>query len=166
MSIYIQSESIDFFIPADREAAALVALCEADLNAADHPTVAAALQRIGFDVETNEAGTALTHFNGISRHNIETVTLAALAPYVSEGSSVVWSYGADEPWRQVVKDGQLVTQRVTWVDTAPAPGAHAGPAVNKAPAGMSAAELIGWISDNLGDGDEVTMCHLQGLLAP
>lgn len=169
MSTYIESEVIDFFVPSEHEAAALAALRDADINAGDHPTVAAVLRTVGFDVETNEQGIALTHFSGLSRHNIETVTLAALAPYVSEGSAAVWSYGAGDLCRQIVKEGQLVTQHVNWVDDKPPSRTllpETGPDVTATRAGMSAAELIGWISDNFGDGDEVTLGHLQGLLAP
>jgi hypothetical protein len=169
VSTYIQSEAIDFFVPAEHDAAALAALREADINAGDHTTVAAVLRSVGYDVESNEHGTALIHFNGLSRHNVESVALAALAPFVSEGSAVVWSYGAGDPWRQVVKDGQLVTQHVSWVDDDPPPRGEppkTGPAVAFPPVGMSASELIGWISDNFGDGEEITLTHLQGLLAP
>lgn len=169
MSTYLETDAIDFSVPADHDAAALAALREADINAADHTTVAAVLWSVGYDVETNADGTALIHFSGLSRHNVESVTLAALAPFVAEGSSVVWSCGGGDPWRQVVKDGQLVTQRVSWVDDDPPPRGEAqepGPAVTPSPVGMSASELIGWISDNFGDGEEVTQHHLQGLLAP
>lgn len=169
MSTYVQSDSIDIFVPTEYESAAFAALRAADINAGDHTTVAAVLRSVGYEVETNEHGTALIHFSGLSRHNLESVALAALAPFVSEGSAVVWSYGDSDPWRQVVKDGQLVTQHVSWVDDQPPASENhpeTGPAVNPAPAGMSAAELIGWISDNFSDGDQVTAGHLQGLLAP
>jgi hypothetical protein len=169
MSTYVQSDSVDIFLGAEHETAALAALRAADINAADHTTVAAVLRSVGYEVEVNEHGTALIHFSGLSRHNRESVALAALAPFVAEGSAVVWSYGDSDPWRQVVKNGQLVTQHVSWVDgEPPTRGNHpeTGPADKPASAGMSAAELIGWISDNFGDGEEVTVGHLQGMLAP
>jgi hypothetical protein len=148
VSTYIQSEAIEFFVPAEHDAAAFAALREADINAGDHTTVAAVLRSVGYDVETNEHGTALIHFSGLFRHSVESVTLAALAPFVSEGSSVVWSYGSGDPWRQVVRDGQLVTQHVSWVDEDTPPRGEApktGPAVAFPPVGRSASELIGWI---------------------
>lgn len=76
---------------------------------------------------------------------------------------MVWSYGAGDPWRQVVKDRQLVTQHVSWVDDEPRPRREvpeAGPAVTFPQVLMLAPELIGWLSDNFGDTEEVTLTHL------
>lgn len=115
MSIYIDTDTIDFFIPADQEAGALLALHEADVDAGAHPTVAAVMAAVGFEVDTTSEGTALVHFSALSR-GTETTALAALAPFVAEGSHAVFSAGDGKPWRLIVRDRQLVSQHISWVD--------------------------------------------------
>lgn len=115
MSVYIDTDTIDFFIPANQEAAALASLREADVGAETHSSVAAAMTALGFEVDTASEGIALVHFSALSR-GMETTALAALAPVVAEGSYVVFNAGDGKPWRLIVRDGQLVSQHVSWVD--------------------------------------------------
>jgi hypothetical protein len=115
MSVYIDTDTIDFFIPADEEAAAMVALREADVGADRHSSVAAVMTALGFEVGTTSEGTALVHFSALSR-GMETTALAALAPLVAEGSSAVFSAGDGKPWRLIVRRRQLVSQHISWVD--------------------------------------------------
>jgi len=139
MGYYVNLIDSDWFIPKEREAAALQAL--RDLNfrhelksggrspESGDPfddkwfawmppryheeqdlTVAKVLQYLGFEsADSNEFGTSCGGYYD-SKTGSEEIFMMTLAPFVQDGSYMEWQGEDAERWRWVFRDGTMVIQ--------------------------------------------------------
>jgi hypothetical protein len=77
-------------------------------------SVAQVLEMLGFEVEATDAGTRILFYD--SKVGNENVFLAALAPYVEDGSYIVWTGEDGARWRHIYEGGKMYEQvpTITW----------------------------------------------------
>ena len=76
------------------------------------PDTKAVLEALGFDVNVEVSGDVRILCYD-SKIGDEHLFVEALAPFVAEGSYICWRGEDDVEWRDLVKDGRIITQRPT-----------------------------------------------------
>lgn len=86
-------------------------------------TVAEVFAALGFDLLVDSGAVILQGYD--NKTGQEELFLAAVAPFVEEGSYTEWNGEDGSRWRYIVKDGQLNVQEIAgWTDPAPLKYAH------------------------------------------
>lgn len=120
MGYTVEIEAAEFSVPEERaeEAATVLAAlglwCGEPGNKDGVDALLDALESAGFEAEARQDGVAIVGYLGKSREEDE--VLVALAPYVPTESFVQWLGEDGYHWRNVVRDGAMVSQRVRWDD--------------------------------------------------